>query len=68
MSINCNNYHNYHISYLNTQGEGLQVSRAQKKKKKKSFFIYIYIYIYRHTHTRNKREKKQFLLDKMIFY
>ena len=54
MSINCNNYLNYHISYLNTQGEGLQVSRAHKKKKKKNHFSYIYI----HTHTRNKREKK----------
>ena len=56
MSINCNNYHNYHISYLNTQGEGLQVSRAHKKKKKKKKSFFIYIYIYRHT--RNKREKK----------
>ena len=46
MSINCNNYHNYHISYLNTQGEGLQVSRAHKKKKKKKKIIFhIYIYI-----------------------
>ena len=56
MSINCNNYHNYHISYLNTQGEGLQVSRAHKKKKKIIFHIYIYIYIY--THTREIKERK----------
>ena len=54
MSINCNNYLNYHISYLNTQGEGLQVSRAHKKKKKKKIIFHIYIY----THTHEIKERK----------